>query len=120
MTIHQFRLDFGQAKYGHGLLVDEDVRKYGVVDNDWRLMALEEMLDMYNYLASHYLRKTGKTGDCNHLIKNMFESEKDSGVCCMCEGEEGCVSGLCCKQRVWCLTMAIEMMEEYISQRSSR
>ena len=42
------RLTLGKERYGHGIRVDED--------NDWELLALEEMLDGLIYTTSSIIR----------------------------------------------------------------
>ena len=42
------RLTLGKERYGHGIQVDED--------NDWELMALEEMLDGLIYTTASIIR----------------------------------------------------------------
>ena len=50
------RLALGRERYGHGLRVDEDTTKFGTEDNDWELMALEEMLDGLIYTTASIIR----------------------------------------------------------------
>lgn len=50
------RLELGKEKYGHGVIVDNDTKKYGTDDNDWKLMALEEMLDGIVYTTAAIIR----------------------------------------------------------------
>ena len=50
------RLALGQKRYGHGVRVDDDTRQFGTEDNDWELMALEEMLDGLIYTTASIIR----------------------------------------------------------------
>ena len=43
------RLELGKTRYGHGVVVDQDTTEFGTEENDWQLMALEEMLDGLTY-----------------------------------------------------------------------
>ena len=38
------------------MIVNDDTRKYGTEDNDWELMALEEMLDGLIYTTASIIR----------------------------------------------------------------
>lgn len=50
------RMELGKNRYGHGVIVDDDVTTYGPEHNDWELMALEEALDGMIYSAAAILR----------------------------------------------------------------
>ena len=50
------RLALGRERYGHGVRVDEDTTKFGTDENDWELMALEEMLDGLIYTTASIIR----------------------------------------------------------------
>jgi hypothetical protein len=50
------RMSLGKQRYGHGVIVDDDTKKYGTESNDWELMALEEMLDGMIYSTAAILR----------------------------------------------------------------
>ena len=50
------RLALGRKRYGHGVRVDDDTRQFGTEDNDWELMALEEMLDGLIYTTASIIR----------------------------------------------------------------
>ncbi len=52
----QDRLKLGRERYGHGVIVDDNTIKYGTQENDWELMALEEMLDGLIYTAASIIR----------------------------------------------------------------
>ncbi len=56
MELLQARLKLGRERYGHGMIVDDDTKKYGTKDNDWELMALEEMLDGLIYTTASIIR----------------------------------------------------------------
>lgn len=60
------RLQLGRERYSHGVIVDEDTTKYGTEDNDWELMALEEMLDGLIYTTASIIRYRRK----KKLIEN--------------------------------------------------
>ncbi len=70
MKLLHARLDLGRNRYGHGVIVDDDTRKYGTQDNDWELMALEEMLDGLIYTTASIIRyrreKTRKQREYNN------------------------------------------------------
>ena len=50
------RLNLGRTRYGHGMIVDDDITKYGPEHDDWELMALEEALDGMIYSAAAMIR----------------------------------------------------------------
>lgn len=50
------RLNLGKDRYGHGMIVDDDTTKYGTLNNDWHLMAEEEILDGLIYAAASIIR----------------------------------------------------------------
>jgi len=54
------RLKLGRKTYGHGVIVDQDTRKHGTPDNDWELMALEELLDGLIYTTAAIIRHRRK------------------------------------------------------------
>lgn len=56
ISLLQERLELGRNRYGHGVIVDEDTTKYGTKENDWELMALEEMLDGLIYTTASIIR----------------------------------------------------------------
>ena len=56
MKLLEERLKLGKERYGHGVIVDEDTSKYGTNENDWELMALEEMLDGLIYTTASIIR----------------------------------------------------------------
>ena len=39
------RLNLGRERYGHGIRISDDITQYGPGDNNWELMAEEELLD---------------------------------------------------------------------------
>lgn len=64
------RMKLGAERYGHGLRVYDDTRKYGTVSDSWEEMGLEEMLDGLVYLSAAMIRRdreklynTWKTND---------------------------------------------------------
>ena len=50
------RLELGKKKYGHGVNVNQDTTDFGTDDDDWELMALEEMLDGLIYTTASIIR----------------------------------------------------------------
>lgn len=54
------RLQLGRERYGHGMRVDDDTRQFGTPDNDWELMALEELLDGLIYTTASIIRHRRK------------------------------------------------------------
>ncbi len=56
MELLQARLNLGRERYGHGVRVNDDTRTFGTEDNDWELMALEEMLDGLIYTTAAIIR----------------------------------------------------------------
>ena len=50
------RLAIGKERYGHGVIVDDDTRKYGTADNNWETMMMEEALDGMIYAAAQLIR----------------------------------------------------------------
>ena len=56
MKLLQERLTLGKERYGHGVIVDDDTRKYGTEDNNWETMMIEEALDGMIYAAAQLIR----------------------------------------------------------------
>lgn len=50
------RLEIGKKRYGHGVIVDSDTRKWGTPKNSWIDMAVEEFLDAIIYVVADYIR----------------------------------------------------------------
>ena len=50
------RLELGKARYGHGVVVDQNTKDFGTKEDDWELMALEEMLDGLIYTTASIIR----------------------------------------------------------------
>ena len=50
------RLELGKKKYGHGVHVNQDTTDFGTDEDDWELMALEEMLDGLIYTTASIIR----------------------------------------------------------------
>ena len=50
------RMKLGLERYGHGLQIQDDTRKWGTKEDSWEEMALEEVLDGLIYTASAILR----------------------------------------------------------------
>jgi hypothetical protein len=63
------RMEMGVRKYGHGVRVDQNTQDFGTEDDDWELMALEEMLDGLIYTTAQIIRYRRK--------KNLSEEKKN-------------------------------------------
>ena len=63
------RMEMGVRKYGHGVKVDQNTQDFGTEDDDWELMALEEMLDGLIYTTAQIIRYRRK--------KNVSEEKKN-------------------------------------------
>ena len=63
------RMEMGVRKYGHGVRVDQNTQDFGTEDDDWELMALEEMLDGLIYTTAQIIRYRRK--------KNSSEEKKN-------------------------------------------
>ncbi len=50
------RLALGRERYGHGVVVDQSTKDFGTEEDDWELMALEEMLDGLIYTTASIIR----------------------------------------------------------------
>ena len=56
MELIRQRLELGRERYSHGVRVDDDTREWGTKDNDWELMAIEEVMDGLVYAAAAIIR----------------------------------------------------------------
>ena len=56
LELLQSRLALGRERYGHGVIVDQNTKDFGTEDDDWELMALEEMLDGLIYTTASIIR----------------------------------------------------------------
>ena len=56
MDLITARLSLGRERYGHGVRVDDDTRKWGTKENSWEEMAMEEILDCMIYAAASIIR----------------------------------------------------------------
>jgi len=56
MDLIKQRMEFGKAKYGHGVRVNDDTTNWGTSVNSWLHMALEEYLDGIIYVVADYIR----------------------------------------------------------------
>ena len=63
------RMEMGVRKYGHGVRVEQNTQDFGTEDDDWELMALEEMLDGLIYTTAQIIRYRRK--------KNLSEEKKN-------------------------------------------
>jgi len=50
------RMQMGIKKYGHGVKVGQNTKDFGTSEDDWELMALEEMLDGLIYTTASIIR----------------------------------------------------------------
>lgn len=57
------RMQMGIKKYGHGVRVDQNTQDFGTAEDDWELMALEEMLDGLIYTTASIIRYRRKKTD---------------------------------------------------------
>lgn len=71
------RMVIGKKKYGHGLKVDDDTRKFGTKQDDWLEMALEEIMDMSVYLAAALERKLSTNHNKLALISRSRRSSAE-------------------------------------------
>lgn len=76
------RLAIGRERYGHGVQVDSDTRKWGTPTNSWIDMALEEFLDGIIYLVADYIRN-GREG-----VSGLCELEKEWRHGCTTDDED--------------------------------
>ena len=97
LKLIQDRFNLGKERYGHGLTVNHDTRKWGTKEDSWKEMALEEMLDGMIYITAQMIRKKDekeeieklnkdieklnkenmKLKECNAMMKNYFHRVKD-------------------------------------------
>tara|TARA_Y100000590_G_scaffold197596_1_gene224429 strand:- start:1527 stop:1736 length:210 start_codon:yes stop_codon:yes gene_type:complete len=56
LDLIQKRMELGQERYGHGLRINDNTKKWGTSKNSWTEMALEEALDGMIYLSASILR----------------------------------------------------------------
>lgn len=56
LEILKDRMSLGRERYGHGLRINDDTRKWGTKENSWEEMALEEILDGMIYTCCAILR----------------------------------------------------------------
>ena len=57
------RMQLGIKKYGHGVRVNQNTQDFGTSEDDWELMALEEMLDGLIYTTASIIRYRRKKSD---------------------------------------------------------
>jgi len=62
MRLLEERLAIGRARYGHGVIVDDDTRNYGTADDNWETMMMEEALDGMIYAAAQLIRIKKRRG----------------------------------------------------------
>ena len=65
MNLLQERLNLGKTRYGHGVIINQNTKDFGTNDNDWQLMALEEMLDGLIYTTASIIRYKREKINCN-------------------------------------------------------
>ncbi len=69
------RLELGKKRYGHGVKIGSDTRKWGTPSNDWFEMMQEELLDGMIYCAADFLRSEGGSE-----VESEVESEAEGGT----------------------------------------
>jgi len=76
MGLIQGRLQLGRERYGHGVSVDDDTRRFGTESDNWELMLLEEVLDAQIYCAAAMIRimRSKKNGLNNYTTNELFNS----------------------------------------------
>lgn len=52
------RMKLGKERYGHGVRVEDDTRKWGTLENSWMEMCEEEVLDGIIYAVADQLRRS--------------------------------------------------------------
>lgn len=52
------RMKMGKERYGHGVRVEDDTRKWGTMENSWMEMCEEEVLDGIIYAVADQLRNS--------------------------------------------------------------
>lgn len=67
------RLNLGRERYGHGIRISDDITQYGPGDNNWELMAEEELLDGMVYLGANLIRRRRE----RRLLYNTRKSNDD-------------------------------------------
>jgi hypothetical protein len=70
----QSRLDIGKQRYGHGVLVAENINK------NWKRELLEEMLDGVVYAAANVLRTRDHDDDDNTAIQGLIRYRLDASA----------------------------------------
>jgi hypothetical protein len=68
------RLDFGKRKYGHGVIINQNLDEYdnkwssNLIKMDWPKMMLEEVLDGMIYTAAEILKCGDQNPKATYLI----------------------------------------------------
>lgn len=73
------RMAMGVKKYGHGVRINQNTQDFGTVNDDWELMALEEMLDGLIYTTAsiiRYRRKVKKQQENEEQESKQQENEQ--------------------------------------------
>ena len=70
MKLLKERLELGKKRYGHGVRVNQNTQDFGTQEDDWELMALEEMLDGLIYTTASIIRYRRKKKDQDSDIPN--------------------------------------------------
>ena len=65
MKLLHDRLTLGKKRYGHGVILQQNSQDFGTKDDDWQLMALEEMLDGMIYSTAAIIRYRRKMKNSN-------------------------------------------------------
>ena len=69
MNMNKDRLELGKSRYGHGVIVNQNTQEFGTKEDDWELMALEEMLDGLIYTTASIIRYKRKQ---QNLHKHLY------------------------------------------------
>ncbi len=78
MKLLRERLELGKKRYGHGVKVDQNTQDFGTTEDDWELMALEEMLDGLIYTTASIIRYRRKKKGINIKKINFDRENTDS------------------------------------------
>lgn len=77
LEIIKERMAVGIERYGHGLRVEDDTRKWGTKQNSWVEMGLEEVLDNLIYVAAAMLRIENEKKAIQSKIDELEQAAKE-------------------------------------------
>ena len=66
-------MKMGIKKYGHGVRVKQNTQDFGTSEDEWELMALEEMLDGLIYTTASIIRYRRKKITSEEQLKSTNE-----------------------------------------------